>query len=319
MSSSPTVDIYVIAQPKFVARGGESGGGGFYKNSQALLEVAISDLKKKIASASPSAISVIAPEWNAQGWTLQKLSTLVDQVRLEPNTPSTPRPGSDQPLLFDYGTDTSGPYLVALHDYFSSFESVEPDDSPYGDPDKSFPASVLFDVETRIMHEFSHLLGIGLQNDEDSDVFAKKALKSMSVCQNSDKEEQAWQSIPSPQNPNELLALLATSNAIFYDKCIGIADIMGISIAGDEIHYRFRSVTDITGTLSMTSDGMVDPELSGLGYKISKSEDGKHHLLVRKAANNACGDANPYFYHLDYGYPVKDPLQFKNFGGGATY
>jgi hypothetical protein len=320
VSISPNLGLTVGMQQALAAQGGESGGGGFYKNSPKELSFAIQVLSTKILGATSSVVSGLYPQWTTQGWTLESFAKVIQQTRFEPATPSNPRPGSDQPLLFNYGVDSGGPYLVALHDFFSSFESVPPysavdclfrksgdtynlEVTEYCDDQKS---QTLSDIEHRLLHEFSHLLGIGTgsNNDQDSDEFADKIYERLNECYNPHDwvESDLWDKQSADQNVDQLQAKLGKSGTFYV--ALDKNQKFSIEIDSSAVTYVLKRSGEKTrkGGLIFTESGMMDPHHPDIAFKVVTRPDHTLSAVLRDltAASNACGDpAYSYDIYFD--------------------
>ncbi len=144
--------------------GSSSGGGGFVdENSTRLLHQAATGLAKFIRLASPQILDGLP-----NGWTPERLAKVIENVRYEAMVEKS-REGRQ--LMFDYGTDASGPFIVALKPFFVAYSSF-----PIKFSDSITLGNVLRDIRLKLAHETAHHLGM---NEKDAEIFGRKILNDL--------------------------------------------------------------------------------------------------------------------------------------------
>jgi hypothetical protein len=140
--------------------GSSSGGGGFVdENSTIILKQAADGLAGMIQFSSHGIYKNLP-----LGMTQEKLADLIKNVRY---LPFVERNRQGRSLMFDYGTDKEGEYIVALKPFFVAYSSF-----PVKFATDESLVNVIMDVRLKLAHEAAHHLGIGIQNDEDAESFA---------------------------------------------------------------------------------------------------------------------------------------------------
>ncbi len=144
-------------------RGSSSGGGGFVdENSSRILHEAAVGMANMIRFSSPEIYDVL-PE----GWTAEKLATVIQTVRYEPFTEKI-REG--KALMFDYGVDAQGEFIVALKPFFVAYSSF-----PIKFSNEEAKAKLMMDVRLKLVHEAAHHLGF---NEEKSEKFGLAVIEA---------------------------------------------------------------------------------------------------------------------------------------------
>jgi hypothetical protein len=146
--------------------GASSGGGGFVvENSLAVLSGAKSDVVSQLRRASP----VIFSRW-PKPWTQQKFADVIENIRLH-SQKDVSREGKD--LMFNYGRDERGPYIEALRPFFMIYGGV-----PLQFQSAEENRKILLDVKLKLLHEASHLLGMG---EDQAKAFSLDLLHSLNA------------------------------------------------------------------------------------------------------------------------------------------
>ncbi|MGE3683671.1 MAG: hypothetical protein AB7G93_18260 [Bdellovibrionales bacterium] len=144
--------------------GSSSGGGGFVdENSTRILQTAAKGLAKMIRYSSPEIYEQL-PE----GWTQEKLARIIESVRYEPQ-----KEGSRErrQLMFDYGTDNNGPYILALKPFFVAYSSF-----PIKFAKGETLSNLMKDVRLKLAHETAHLFDL---NEDQAEQFGLSLLQAL--------------------------------------------------------------------------------------------------------------------------------------------
>jgi hypothetical protein len=169
-----------FANISVAALGGTSSGGGFFRNSPALLKASIDNDVALLQNLSDGVLSAIMPDsWKAGGWSKDRLIKVLENTCSEPGEF---RKRDNQPLVFDFcsgdpsssGCQTKtcqanavdGQYISALFPFFSAYENVPPGSTEY--------QQSIENVSVALLHEAVHLLGVGISNDEDAQTLANE-------------------------------------------------------------------------------------------------------------------------------------------------
>ena len=171
-------------------QGGWTGGGGYEcVNSEKLLKSATKYLGQGIRRMSPSLFSEM------KGLTQLELAKVIERMRFEPDK-RVRRDG--QSLMFNYGRDENGAFVEALNPFCVSYSSQDMDFFRGGAPEDQ---PVYLGLLRKILHEASHLVGIGnsASTNDDSDTFADSVLNALNndyvSCElknSEDYEKIAW-------------------------------------------------------------------------------------------------------------------------------
>lgn len=146
--------------------GSSSGGGGFVdENSSSILKIAADGLAKFIRRSSPEIYTLLP-----NGWTQEQLAALIEKVRYEP---MTDRVREGRQLMFDYGKDKDGFFIVALKPFFTAYSSF-----PIKFAEMEVLGNLLKDVRLKLAHESAHHLGF---NEQQAEEFGRLLLKSLDL------------------------------------------------------------------------------------------------------------------------------------------
>ncbi len=164
--------------------GSSSGGGSFGdESSLKILRWAADDLSQQISNSSPEIYKNLPA-----GWTQEKLAQVIRDVEPVAKTgelnkvPEISRYG--QRLMFNYGKTTEGKaYITATKLFMDAYSHFEVNTRPKQD----FYAT-LEEVKLKLVHEASHLMGLGLTKETDS-TEARKFARSVIVALDSDNME----------------------------------------------------------------------------------------------------------------------------------
>ncbi len=160
-----TASIVRPAREPAQSQGSSSGGGGFVdENSTRILQMAAKGLANMIRFSSPEIYAQL-PE----GWTAERLATIIENVRYEP---MLERSRENRQLMFDYGRDAKGEYILALKPFFLAYSSF-----PVKFASAETLANLMKDVRLKLAHESAHHLG--LVNDDDAEKFGLSLLNAV--------------------------------------------------------------------------------------------------------------------------------------------
>lgn len=136
--------------------GTSSGGGGFGdENSLLILKWSKEILASSIRRANPSALKGLP-----MGWSPERLAKLIESTRPQPNSQIF---RYNRELMFDYKIPKTGePYLVATSLFFRSHAAIPVNGMLEGQIEP-----YIREVFTKLLHEASHVLGIGLTETSD--------------------------------------------------------------------------------------------------------------------------------------------------------
>jgi len=171
----------LLSSASAFAGDGNSGGGGGYvdENSTRILIMAAKGLGQMIRAASPDLFQKLPP-----GWDQKKLASIIENVRYFPNVN---RSRDGRQLMFDYGKDKKGPYIVALKPFFEAYSSF-----PIKFAKPQTINDMMKDVRLKLIHETGHLIqvnGRGL-DEVKAELFGMSVLNALAsdmiVCQTSD-------------------------------------------------------------------------------------------------------------------------------------
>ena len=148
-------------------QGTVSGGGGFNEtNASKLLKKVSSEFASGLRRSSPGAFGSLP-----QGWSQETLATVIEKVR---EAPTEHRIRDGHELQFDYQVQGEQ-YIVALAPFYSVYGSI-PSDSPV-------PDDVRRDIQIKLLHESSHLWGLGEQQANQFSESLRDSLdKDMVYC-----------------------------------------------------------------------------------------------------------------------------------------
>lgn len=143
-----------IAAP--VADGTSSGGGGYAQNNaEPILREAKTELASMIRRATPQIFANLP-----SGWNQERLARVVEETRERPlSVFGLSRNG--RLLMFDYGSDERGPYVVALRPFFELYAS-----QPIRFMTTAARSQLIMDVQSKLLHEVVHHW-FEPKNDED--------------------------------------------------------------------------------------------------------------------------------------------------------
>ncbi|MGE4132993.1 MAG: hypothetical protein AB7F86_15230 [Bdellovibrionales bacterium] len=146
------------------SQGTSVGGGGFVgENSTVILKQSAKGLAQFIRFASPEVFKNLPKDW-----TQEKLATVIENVRYEP---MTERSREGDLLMFDYGVDAKGPYIVALRPFFVAYSSF-----PIQFASRESKATLFEDVRLKLAHEVSHLFGA---KEPQAKIFSKNLMRAL--------------------------------------------------------------------------------------------------------------------------------------------
>ncbi len=148
--------------------GTSSGGGGFmfYNTSGAHLRSVAAETAARLSGLTESQFRSIVSRYapNAPANARRVVIEAVRGVRSDFTHGERLRTNPEgvlEPLLFDYGIDGSGrPFITALRAYFEVYNKA------------TLTRREQDQVRTLLIHEASHLIGIGVEDDRDSRRFA---------------------------------------------------------------------------------------------------------------------------------------------------
>lgn len=150
------------------SEGNSSGGGGFGDESSMQLLKWSQQIVTRGLRQTNSEVFKNLP----QGWNPERLAKLIETIRPEPNKVVY---RYDRELMFDYVVPKEGePYIIATNLFFRAFSSVPVTGMP---ADSREP--YLREIRNRLLHETSHILGIGTSEASDykARVFANYLVK----------------------------------------------------------------------------------------------------------------------------------------------
>lgn len=240
-ASAVLVTILVAGLPSLsAARGGsrDSGGAFQYNNSRPLLKDVSENLAREIETMNPKIFAQLP-----KGLGQKEMAKIIRGVRMQAQVFKT-RPNTDgdvEPLMFDFGRDKNGPYIVAYKGYFDAYQGVPYVIMKEQRAKKQRPSAIYYDhiqdVRRRLVHEYSHLLGKNEQQAKDfSLLFEHAANTDMIYC----KAEK----IDFPQNfPNEQKGELE----IFIDRRtnLSVSFLSDPTTMPQPLYYLQASVKDI--------------------------------------------------------------------------
>jgi hypothetical protein len=201
-------------------QGTSSGGGGFVgENSTKILKVAATGLADFIRDSSPIIYRNLP-----KGWTQERLATVIENVRY---LPLTERAREGDSLMFDYGTDAKGQYIVALKPFFLAYSSF-----PINFAEPSAVGSLYHDVRIKLAHEVSHLMGL---NEELAKVFSQRLMKALYTdsisCSMEDSTEIFNERSKVPGSP-------ISKTSIFVNRPTGISSLINITYSPSLNNYH---------------------------------------------------------------------------------
>lgn len=138
------------------AQGTFSGGGGFGDtNGNHLLSRAKEELARELRLANP-----VIFENMGSNWTQEKFAKMIESARADQNY--GPK-RYNRFLLFDYGKDDSGPYIIATKALFEKLAALNLSTSNAAEERKH-----VVELKHKMLHEAMHHLGVGTTEATDS-------------------------------------------------------------------------------------------------------------------------------------------------------
>jgi hypothetical protein len=144
------------------AAGGFSDGGGFaYNGSRMLLKLAAERAVIDLGYKDESCVAQTLASAGLKSVNLDEMRRIIRDVRLKP-TGEVERAnlqGELEPLAMDFGSDKHGKFIVALKPFFIGYMSYPT--HALSKVATGVAASMVYQVETLLIHEATHLFGYG--------------------------------------------------------------------------------------------------------------------------------------------------------------
>ncbi len=159
-----TLKEFVKDRSSLAKNGGSSDGGGFVsENSLRLLEMSSQELSTIVKRTSRKIFANLKIPY-----TRRQLSEIFQNIRVAPNDRNW---RNGQELMFDFGSDANGPYIVALSPFFHIYGAV-----PIKFMSKTDLKKHILDLRLKMLHESAHLWNL---NEDESENFGMTFLTAV--------------------------------------------------------------------------------------------------------------------------------------------
>lgn len=156
--------VFASNENNHLLRGAGSSGGGFqFMNEKALLKRIARKTSRMLSSLTEAQQLNLKYKYK-RNFDLDKLRKIIENVKSAPmeNVPRVNSDGYNEPIIFDF--DPKSSHIIALKPYFDLRQSQK--------------ITTEYQIARLLIHEASHLFGIGLNNDSESYSFSKEIMDS---------------------------------------------------------------------------------------------------------------------------------------------